>query len=139
MLAGVQDWANAWALCFGRTLPVVQLSESNNRVKRCAKYVTDTRKEFGFGFARPLDFFDALSLSDVLHSALVIEDRPGHIADRTCVFAQPHFGSVFAVGLVLKQFHHTVRLDKTFELFPARRIDVGGLSNVADLGDDFLG
>src|SRR5436853_1944110 len=126
MLAGAQDVANAWALCFGRTLPVQQLSKSNNRVKRCAKFVTDTRKEFGFGFARPLDFFDALSLSVVLHSALVIEDRPGHIANRACVFAQPHFSSVFAVGLVLKQFHHTVRLDKKFELFPASRIAVRG-------------
>src|SRR5947209_12239864 len=106
MLAGAQDVANAWALCFGRTLPVQQLSESNNRVKRCAKFVTDTRKEFGFGFARPLDFFDALSLSDVLHSALVIEDRLAHIANRACVFAEPHFGSDFMVRLVLEAFQH---------------------------------
>src|SRR6266446_9684489 len=129
MFAGAQNVTNAWALRFGRTLPVQQLSESNNRVKWCAKFVTDTRQKFGFGFARPLDFFDALSLSDVLYSALVIEDRPGPIANRTCVFAQPHFGSVFAVGLVLKQLDHTVRLDKTFEVFPERRIDLGGFGN----------
>src|SRR6266446_3220430 len=139
MFAGAQNVTNARALCFGRTLPVQQLSESKNRVKRGAKFVTDTRKEFGFGLARPLDFFNTLSLSDVLYSALVIEDRPGHIANSACVFAQPHFGSVFAVGLVLKQLHNTVRLDKAFKLFAARRINIRGLRNVADLTDDFRG
>src|ERR1700730_12713255 len=139
MFSSVQDVTNTWALRFGRVLPFQQLPESENRVERRAQFVTDTRKEFTFGFVCPLYLLNALPLRYILNSALVIQDRPGRIPDGAGVFAEPNLAAILAIDLILKQLHKSVDLNQALKLIPAHGIHIYDPADIAHAFHELFG